>query len=109
MRPAKKEIEFKFNFLMQTAMKKSAISLAFVLMMGGALACAQQPEKKATAEAPQTEATQQAAPELPVTEQEAGEPAVSEPAATERSEEAAPAPATDELAQEGAEAPNSVN
>ena len=100
---------------MQTAMKRSAIGLALVLIIGGAIACAQQPEKKANAEAPQTETTQaepnqQAASEAPATGQEAEAAAVSEPAAEVKSEEAAPAPADAQKSeQEGANAPKPVN
>lgn len=100
---------------MRTIMKKTLISLALVLMMGGAMACAQQPEKKTTAVAPQTEAVEaetdkQAAPEAPATEQGAENAATSEPAAAAESTEAAPAPATDQTSeQEDANAPSPVN
>lgn len=98
---------------MRTIMKKTLISLALVLIMGGAMACAQQPEKKtATSQTGTVEAEpdKQAAPEAPATEQGAENAATSEPAAAAESTEAAPAPATDQTSgQEDANAPSPVN
>lgn len=96
-------------------MKKTLISLALVLIMGGAMACAQQPEKKTATATSQTgtveaEPDKQATPEAPATEQGAENAATSEPAAAAESTEAAPAPATDQTSeQEDANAPSPVN